>query len=43
MKDQLLGLIDKHLEDWNLGNPLEPGKRLDAMAGKSHFEQSALF
>ena len=39
VKDQLLGLIAKHLKDWKLGDPLDPDNRLGAMVSKSHFEK----
>ncbi|AEJ12884.1 MULTISPECIES: aldehyde dehydrogenase [Pseudomonas] len=39
VKDELLGLIAKHLKDWKLGDPLDPDNRLGAMVSKSHFEK----
>ncbi len=39
VKDQLLGLIGKHIEDWKLGDPLDPDNRLGAMVSKAHFEK----
>ncbi|MFG0533741.1 aldehyde dehydrogenase [Pseudomonas sp. yb_2] len=39
VKDELLGLIAKHLKDWKLGDPLDPENRLGAMVSKAHFEK----
>lgn len=39
VKDELLGLIGKHLKDWKLGDPLDPDNRLGAMVSKAHFEK----
>lgn len=39
VKDELLGLIGKHLKDWKLGDPLDPENRLGAMVSKAHFEK----
>ncbi|MBK0059791.1 aldehyde dehydrogenase [Pseudomonas sp. S44] len=39
VKDELLGLIGKHLKDWKLGDPLDPDNRLGAMVSRSHFEK----
>jgi len=39
VKDELLGLMAKHLKDWKLGDPLDPDNRLGAMVSKSHFEK----
>ena len=39
VKDALLGLIGKHLQDWKLGDPLDPQNRLGAMVSKAHFEK----
>ncbi|MFJ4052669.1 aldehyde dehydrogenase [Pseudomonas sp. NPDC089743] len=39
VKDELLGLIAKHLKDWKLGDPLDPENRLGAMVSQAHFEK----
>ncbi|WP_175652769.1 aldehyde dehydrogenase [Pseudomonas sp. Marseille-P9899] len=39
VKDELLGLIGKHIKDWKLGDPLDPENRLGAMVSKAHFEK----
>ena len=39
VKDELLGLIGKHLKDWKLGDPLDPDNRLGAMVSKTHFDK----
>ncbi len=39
VKDELLGLMAKHLKDWKLGDPLDPDNRLGAMVSASHFEK----
>ena len=39
VKDDLLGLIAKHLKDWKLGDPLDPDNRLGAMVSKAHFDK----
>ena len=39
VKDELLGLIEKHLKDWQLGDPLDPQNRLGAMVSKAHFDK----
>ncbi|MGO3986780.1 aldehyde dehydrogenase [Pseudomonas sp. SAS7] len=39
VKDELLGLMAKHLKDWKLGDPMDPDNRLGAMVSKSHFEK----
>lgn len=39
VKDELLGLIAKHLKDWKLGDPMDPDNRLGAMVSKAHFEK----
>ncbi|WP_338744896.1 aldehyde dehydrogenase [Pseudomonas putida] len=39
VKDELLGLMAKHLKDWKLGDPMDPDNRLGAMVSKAHFEK----
>ncbi|RWU22897.1 aldehyde dehydrogenase [Pseudomonas alkylphenolica] len=39
VKDELLVLIEKHLKDWKLGDPLDPQNRLGAMVSKAHFDK----
>ncbi|MBI6899588.1 aldehyde dehydrogenase [Pseudomonas putida] len=39
VKDELLALMARQLEDWKLGDPLDPDNRLGAMVSKAHFEK----
>lgn len=39
VKDELLGLIGVHLNDWKMGNPLDPNNKLGSMVSKSHYEK----
>ncbi|WP_224992603.1 aldehyde dehydrogenase [Acinetobacter pittii] len=39
VKDELLGLIGIHLNDWKMGNPLDPNNKLGSMVSKSHYEK----
>ncbi|KKC45614.1 aldehyde dehydrogenase family protein, partial [Acinetobacter sp. V2] len=39
VKDELLGLIGIHLNDWKMGNPLDPDHKLGSMVSKSHYEK----
>jgi gamma-glutamyl-gamma-aminobutyraldehyde dehydrogenase len=39
VKDELLGLIGIHLNDWKMGNPLDPENKLGSMVSKSHYEK----
>ncbi|MBJ9984629.1 aldehyde dehydrogenase [Acinetobacter sp. S40] len=39
VKDELLGLIGVHLNDWKMGNPLDPENKLGSMVSKSHYEK----
>lgn len=39
IKDALLGLITTHLEDWKMGNPLDPENKLGSLVSKAHFEK----
>ncbi|WP_176045569.1 aldehyde dehydrogenase [Burkholderia sp. BCC1644] len=39
VKDDLLQRIGVHLQDWKMGNPLDPAHRIGAMVSKAHFEK----
>ncbi len=39
IKCALLERIGEHMQDWKMGNPLDPDNRLGAMVSKAHFEK----
>lgn len=39
VKDALLERIQVHLQDWQLGDPLDPEHRLGSMVSKAHFDK----
>lgn len=39
VKDALLERMKVHINDWKLGDPLDPENRLGAMVSKTHFEK----
>ncbi|WP_420030620.1 aldehyde dehydrogenase [Pseudomonas oryzihabitans] len=39
IKDALLERVQVHLQDWQLGDPLDPDNRLGSMVSKAHFDK----
>lgn len=39
IKDALLERVQVHLQDWQLGDPLDPENRLGSMVSKAHFDK----
>lgn len=39
VKDELLGRIEAHMRQWNVGDPLDPDTRLGALVSKEHFNK----
>ena len=39
VKDALLERVQVHLQDWQLGDPLDPENRLGSMVSKAHFDK----
>ena len=43
LKDALLERIGVHLQDWQLGDPMDPDNRLGSMVSRAHFEKVKSF